>query len=113
MEQERVADQKLTGAEALVMKVVWETKDEYPTMIELIEEINKRLNKTYTRTTVATFLRRIEEKGYITHRRTGRYTYWAPIIKEEDYIQEVFNDFVDLWLDHDVSKLETLINSYK
>ena len=49
-------------------------------------------------TTVATFLKILEAKGYVEHRKkeeTGRTFYYSPMLSREKYISQVVNDVKD------------------
>ena len=49
-------------------------------------------------TTVATFLKILEAKGYVEHRKkeeTGRTFYFSPMLSREKYIAHVVNDVKD------------------
>ena len=49
-------------------------------------------------TTVATFLKILEAKGYVEHRKkeeTGRTFYYSPMLSREKYVSQVVNDVKD------------------
>lgn len=113
MGRRQLATNRLSNTEAMVMNVIWENEHNPLPTHQLIAAFNKKFCKNYARTTMVTFLARTEEKGYTTHTRIGRNVYWTPIKSKDEYIQDLFNNMVDLWLDHDITKLDTLIESYK
>jgi predicted transcriptional regulator len=64
----------LTDLENAVMRAVWETEPCTVEAVHLIVSRSRRLKETSTRT----LLRRLEQKGYLTHTEEGRaYVYSA------------------------------------
>ena len=84
----------LTRAEMDVMNVLWDA-DHALTVNEIVEGYAEP-KPAYT--TVATFLKILEAKGYVEHKRkeeTGRTFYFSPMLSREKYIAHVVNDVKD------------------
>ena len=84
----------LTRAEMDVMNVLWDA-DHALTVNEIVEGYAEP-KPAYT--TVATFLKILEAKGYVEHKRkeeTGRTFYYSPMFSREKYIAHVVNDVKD------------------
>lgn len=84
----------LTHAEMDVMNVLWDA-DHALTVNEIVEGYAEP-KPAYT--TVATFLKILEAKGYVEHKRkeeTGRTFYFSPMLSREKYIAHVVNDVKD------------------
>ena len=84
----------LTHAEMDVMNVLWDA-DHALTVNEIVEGYAES-KPAYT--TVATFLKILEAKGYVEHKRkeeTGRTFYFSPMLSREKYIAHVVNDVKD------------------
>lgn len=84
----------LTRAEMDVMNVLWDA-DHALTVSEIVEGYAEP-KPAYT--TVATFLKILEAKGYVEHKRkeeTGRTFYYSPMLSREKYIAHVVNDVKD------------------
>ena len=84
----------LTRAEMDVMNVLWDA-DHALTVNEIVEGYTEP-KPAYT--TVATFLKILEAKGYVEHKRkeeTGRTFYFSPMLSREKYITHVVNDVKD------------------
>ena len=84
----------LTRAEMDVMNVLWDS-DHALTVNEIVEGYAEP-KPAYT--TVATFLKILEAKGYVEHKRkeeTGRTFYYSPMLSREKYIAHVVNDVKD------------------
>ena len=64
----------LTELESAVMRAVW---DAAPCTVEAVHQTVSR-NRSLKETTIRTLLRRLEQKGYLTHEEEGRaYVYRA------------------------------------
>lgn len=84
----------LTRAEMDVMNVLWDA-DHALTVSEIVEGYAEP-KPAYT--TVATFLKILEAKGYVEHKRkeeTGRTFYYSPMLSREKYTSHVVNDVKD------------------
>ena len=84
----------LTKAEMDVMNVLWDAQRAM-TVNEIVEGYAEP-RPAYT--TVATFLKILEAKGYVEHRKkeeTGRTFYFSPMLSREKYIAHVVNDVKD------------------
>ena len=84
----------LTKAEMDVMNVLWDAQRAM-TVNEIVEGYAEP-RPAYT--TVATFLKILEAKGYVEHRKkeeTGRTFYFSPMLSREKYTRHVVNDVKD------------------
>lgn len=68
-------------AELEVMKVVWKAKKSITSL-----EIGKAVEeKGWKKTTIATFLTRLTDKGALRAEKSGKLYYYSPEISEKDY----------------------------
>ena len=74
----------LSACEAMIMKVIWDQKGDI-SVPELIDLIQERYKRDYKRTTVVTFLTRLNGKGFISSHRAGRISYIHAEKSEEEY----------------------------
>ena len=84
----------LTRAEMDVMNVLWDAQHAL-TVNEIVEGYSEP-KPAYT--TVATFLKILEAKGYVEHKKkeeTGRTFYYSPMLSREKYIAHVVGDTKD------------------
>ena len=91
---EKKAMKPLTRAEMDVMNVLWDA----PQALTVNEIVERYAEPQPAYTTVATFLKILEAKGYVEHRRkegTGRTFYYSPMLSREKYITHVLNDVKD------------------
>lgn len=84
----------LTKAEMEVMNVLWDASH----ALTVSEIVDGYAEPQPAYTTVATFLKILEAKGYVEHRKkeeTGRTFYYSPMLSREKYIAHVVNDVKD------------------
>lgn len=84
----------LTRAEMDVMNVLWDA--EHALTVNEIVDGYQEPQPAYT--TIATFLKILEAKGYVEHKKkeeTGRTFYYSPMLSREKYIAHVVNDVKD------------------
>ena len=68
-------------AELEIMKVVWKTKEPITSL-----DIGKAVeDKGWKKTTIATFLTRLVEKGALSADKQGKLYYYTPLITEKEY----------------------------
>ena len=80
----------MSAAETEVLRLVWETRE--ATVQQVYEGLPDHRHVTYV--TVATLLRRLEEKGYLKHRVQGKAFVYTPTAKKEDVIRRTISDLV-------------------
>ncbi|MBR1901811.1 MAG: BlaI/MecI/CopY family transcriptional regulator [Bacteroidaceae bacterium] len=81
----------LTKAEMEVMNVLWDVSQAL-TVHEIVAQYPEP-QPAYT--TVGTFLKILEAKGYVEHHKkdvTGRTFYYSPMLTREKYTTQVLND---------------------
>ena len=81
----------LTKAEMEVMNVLWDVSQAL-TVHEIVAQYPEP-KPAYT--TVGTFLKILEAKGYVEHHKkdvTGRTFYYSPMLTREKYTTQVLND---------------------
>ena len=81
----------LTRAEMDVMNVLWD--ESHALTVNEIVDGYEEPKPAYT--TIATFLKILEAKGYVEHKKkeeTGRTFYYSPMLTREKYTTQVLND---------------------
>lgn len=68
-------------AELEIMKVIWKAKGPV-TSLDIGKEVE---SKGWKKTTIATFLTRLAEKGAIAGEKQGKLYYYTPLITEKEY----------------------------
>lgn len=79
---------KLSRMEEKIMKLIWDHGEDI-SIPELIDSIRSNYGMDYARTTVATFLKRMSEKGYVATYRKGRKSYTHALISLKEYRKEL------------------------
>jgi len=84
----------LTRAEMDVMNILWDS----PLALTINDIVERYSDPKPAYTTVATFLKILDAKGYVEHKRkeeTGRTFFYSPMMSREKYITHVLNDVKD------------------
>jgi BlaI family penicillinase repressor len=81
----------MSPAETEVLRLVWQSQE--ATVQQVYEALPANRKVTYV--TIATLLRRLEEKGYLKHHVRGKAFVYAPAAKKEDVIRRTISDLVE------------------
>lgn len=95
---------RLPECEELVMSIIWgsETPQSLKT---ILVDVNARYGKEWKPQTVSTILCRLVKKGFLTSYRKGRYTYYVPLIEQEEYFESQLLRISELFFGGDVQGL--------
>lgn len=80
-----MAYKTLPNSELELMMILWKA-DKPMTRTEIEERLPKKRN--LSKTTVLSFLSRLEEKGFVRVEKEGRSNCYSPLVKEEEYLQQ-------------------------
>lgn len=86
----------LSASEAVIMKVIWEAGGVIP-FLELKERLKRDQGKDYSRNSIATFLTRMEEKGFVDRQRQGRETYIRALKNKDAYAYQQLAYDKEMW----------------
>jgi len=81
----------MSAAETEILRLVWQSGA--ATVQQVYEALPANRKVTYV--TVATLLRRLEEKGYLKHHVRGKAFLYAPAARKEDVIRRTISDLVE------------------
>ena len=95
---------ELGRLELQLMKVIWEKGK--ATAREVKNALQYERDLAYT--TVATMLRKLEEKGFLTHTVDERTFVYKPLIQQEEVSQNVLGDLLERFFD---GSRELLVNA--
>ena len=91
----------LSKAELEIARIVWELKD--AGVRQVFEALPPGRDIDFT--TVQTYLRRLEEKGYLNARLEGRNRVYSPKVRPSTVIRETVGEMVDLLFGGDTMPL--------
>ena len=80
-----MAYKTLPNSELELMMILWKA-DKPMTRTEIEERLPKK--RHLSKTTVLSFLSRLEEKGFVRVEKEGRSNCYSPLVKEEEYLQQ-------------------------
>lgn len=94
---------KLTKAEEQIMQILWQLNKAF--VKEVIAEFPEPDSKKPKYTTVATVLKVLESKGFITHETFGNSHRYEPLITQEQYSEFAVKDVMGKYFDGSLTKL--------
>lgn len=80
---------QLTKAEEQIMQILWTL--EKATVQDILKEFKEDVP---ARTTVATVLKILEDKGFATHLNEGRSNIYSPLVTKERYSKRQLSDLI-------------------
>ena len=92
---------QISEAEIEVMKVVW--KFAPINTIEITERLLK--TTTWSAKTIQTLIKRLVTKGALAYEKQGRIFVYTPLVKENEYINQQSNSFLNRFYDGDISAM--------
>lgn len=96
--------EQLTSVEEMIMKCIWNYGKEMP-FLQLGKELKDKYDKDYKRTSIRTYLFRLEEKGYLKVEVKKRRAYIYAIIDKESYKKEKAGEILEEWFDGSAKEL--------
>ena len=91
-------DDTLTKREAMVMRCIWNAEGDIPSL-EIQQLLQEETGLTFERTTIATYLLHLQEKGFIERYKKGQVYYYRPIKEKEQFISEEAKNTTEQWFD--------------
>jgi len=80
---------RLGDLQLRIMRVLWKSAP------ASVAEVKNELGGRLAYTTVATMLRKMEERGLLRHREEGRKFFYLPAVSAEDVTRSMADDLVD------------------
>lgn len=90
----------LTKGEESVMQILWSLGDGL--VYDIIDKMDEPKPKY---STVATFIKMLETKGYVTHREEGRFYRYYPTFERDGYAQRVLRSVLNTYFDGQIANL--------
>ncbi len=84
---------KLSPASLEIMKVVWEKSR--VTVNEVFEAINAGRDKKLRRTTIQVQMSRLEDYGWLKHKKKGRTFIYSAVVEKHKTRKEILNDIIN------------------
>ena len=89
MEKQRV--HKLGDLQLKIMRILWQSRE------ATVSEVHETLSgeKDLAHTTIATMLRKMEQRGLVRHRTEGRTFIYEPSVEEDTVTRKMADDLVE------------------
>lgn len=91
-------ESELTGREAMVMRCIWNHGKDISSL-EIKQKLEMESGIVFERTTVATYLLHLQEKGFIKRYKSGQVYYYRPLRKKEQFVGEEAKKTTERWFD--------------
>jgi len=91
---------KLTKAEEEIMLILWDLKE--ATVRDVMNKIEDN-NLAYT--TIASFIRILEKKEFITHKSIGSTNVYSPIISQSEYAKQSLSGLLNKYFEGSFTNL--------
>lgn len=89
---------EISTCERMVMKIIWESEEDLD-LAHVMNGVNEMFKKQWKPQTVSTFLSRLVKKGYLSVYRKGRYSYYQPLVAENDFKASTVSENIS-YFDH-------------
>jgi len=96
--------EKLPNSELFIMNTIWGSKYN-PDLYIIQEQVKINYKKEWKLQTIATFMKRLEKRGYITTYKVGRYSHYQALISKQQYRTMVMEEVIGLLFDNEKEKL--------
>lgn len=80
----------LSDLEQQVMNFIWERKE--TSVRDVVDELSKHRKIAYT--TVATIVQRLENKGFVVRKESGKTNFYKPRLGKETYTKRIADSFI-------------------
>ena len=98
-----MARQRLTKAEEDIMQLIWQRGR--CLVSDLLDDLEQRDGKRPPHSSVSSFVRILERKGYVDHKAYGRTYEYFPIVNKADYGKQTLRQVVDNYFSGSMSTL--------
>lgn len=99
-------EQKLTETEIVLMEILWQKEKVF--MKDILE---KYAEPKPASTTVATLLKRMQNKDLVGYKLYGNSREYFPKVKKEDYFQGEMSSMIDRFFNNSVSQFASFFTS--
>ncbi len=86
----KIKPRKLSPANLEIMKIIWEKVE--VTVNDVFEAVNAKRKDKLRRTTIQVQMGRLEEYGWLTHRKEGRTYFYSAVAEQQKTRQDILND---------------------
>lgn len=99
---------ELTRGEEEIMQILWQLGD------AVVNEIIARTREPHPKyTTVATFLKILENKGFVSHRAEGKSHRYYPLVDRDQYARTVMSSVLTAYFDGSLSQMVSFFSRHE
>ena len=89
-------EENLTEREAMVMRCIWNSGGDISSL-EIQQKLQEQSGLAFERTTIATYLLHLQEKGFIERHKKGQVYYYRPLKEKDQYVQNEVRKTTEQW----------------
>ena len=101
--------EKLTNLEEMIMKCIWDYGEEIP-FLQIGKELKERYGKEYKRTSIRTYLFRLEDKEYLKVDKGEEMPMFIRLFRKKNIEKKKQKDILDNWFDGSAKELFTALS---
>lgn len=101
---------KLSVCEEMIMSLLLDSKEDL-TLQEVTDKMKIRYGRDWKLQTVATFMTRIEKKGYISIYRIGRYSHYHAEYTARDMRMKALREVADVYFNGSFTGMRDFVNT--
>lgn len=99
---------ELTRGEEEIMQILWQLDN------GVVNDIIARTDEPHPKyTTVATFLKILENKGYVRHEAEGKSHRYFPVVSRETYARGVMSSMLTTYFDGSLAQLVSFFSQHE
>lgn len=83
----------LSQSENEIMELIWDCKKEWISIPEIFQALSE---EQWKYTTIATFVTRLKEKGFLKLSKIGSMNLYSPVISKDEYLNMKTQEFLKL-----------------
>lgn len=87
---------EISVCERMIMKVLWDAEEDLDLMT-VTAKVKEEFGKDWKLQTVATFMTRLQKKGYINIYRIGRYSHYHPLVEKEEFKMSTVSENINFF----------------
>ena len=86
-----MSQKELTDLQLLILSILWDK--EKASVADVVDALKEKRNQA--RTTTATLLSRMEQKGWVKGEKSGKINYYRPLVSREEVQKNKLNTLID------------------
>lgn len=102
----------LSGCEKLILGCIYEyhrKHEEAPNLKDILTMVEERYGIQWKLQTICTFFSRMEKKGLLSIKKNGRYSYYYPVMKYDEYVASELGGICKMYFEGDMKQMKRFV----